>query len=88
MVQFATIAVALLAGAGQALSAAVESRPGSLPSRRDMHLRDEGLRLVKTSEDDPGTWMTEEEKFEKLISKKIGFMDITETIVSQFVFAL
>uniref|UniRef100_A0A8H7NPD5 Peptide hydrolase n=1 Tax=Bionectria ochroleuca TaxID=29856 RepID=A0A8H7NPD5_BIOOC len=80
MVQFATIAVALLAGAGQALSAAVESRPGSLPSRRDMHLRDEGLRLVKTSEDDPGTWMTEEEKFEKLISKKIGFMDITETI--------
>lgn len=86
MVQFAAIAVALLAGAGQALSAAVEPRPGSLPSRRDMRLRDEGLRLVKTSEDDAGTWMTEEEKFEKLISKKIGFMDITETIVRQFVF--
>lgn len=27
--------------------------------------------------------MTEEEKFENLISKKIGFMDITETIVRQ-----
>ncbi|KAI0535924.1 Zn-dependent exopeptidase [Xylaria digitata] len=38
------------------------------------------LRLVKTSEEDPGTWMTEEEKFEKLISKHIGFMDITETM--------
>ncbi|KAF2966034.1 hypothetical protein GQX73_g7556 [Xylaria multiplex] len=38
------------------------------------------LRLVKTSEEDPGTWMTEEEKFEKLISKHIGFMDVTETM--------
>ncbi|TGJ82951.1 hypothetical protein E0Z10_g5790 [Xylaria hypoxylon] len=38
------------------------------------------LRLVKTSEEDPGTWMTEEEKFEKLTSKRIGFMDITETM--------
>ncbi|TRX91085.1 hypothetical protein FHL15_008067 [Xylaria flabelliformis] len=38
------------------------------------------LRLVKTSEEDPGTWMTEEEKFEKLTSKRIGFMDITDTM--------
>ncbi|KAI0020371.1 Zn-dependent exopeptidase [Xylariomycetidae sp. FL0641] len=37
------------------------------------------LRLIKTSDEDAGTWMTEEEKFEKLISKHIGFMDITET---------
>lgn len=43
--------------------------------------RVDGLRLVKTSEDDAGTWMTEEEKFEKLISKRIGFMDITDTPV-------
>lgn len=27
--------------------------------------------------------MTEEEKFEKLISKRIGFMDITDTMVRQ-----
>jgi bacterial leucyl aminopeptidase len=39
------------------------------------------LRLVKISENDPGTWMTEEEKFEKLTSKRIGFMDITDTMV-------
>ncbi|KAJ8115216.1 hypothetical protein ONZ43_g4719 [Nemania bipapillata] len=38
------------------------------------------LRLVKISEEDPGTWMTEEEKFEKLTSKRIGFMDITDTM--------
>lgn len=38
------------------------------------------LRLVKISEEDAGTWMTEEEKFEKLISKRIGFMDITDTM--------
>ncbi|KAJ2966497.1 hypothetical protein NUW58_g10647 [Xylaria curta] len=38
------------------------------------------LRLVKTSDEDPGTWMTEEEKFEKLTSKRIGFMDITDTM--------
>ncbi|KAI0394619.1 Zn-dependent exopeptidase [Xylariaceae sp. FL0594] len=38
------------------------------------------FRLVKTSENDPGTWMTEEEKFEKLTSKRIGFMDITDTM--------
>ncbi|KAK7956710.1 Leucine aminopeptidase 1 [Apiospora aurea] len=31
--------------------------------------RDEELRLVKTSEDDAGTWMTEEQKFEQLTSK-------------------
>ncbi|KAI0412350.1 Zn-dependent exopeptidase [Xylaria grammica] len=38
------------------------------------------LRLVKTSEEDPGIWITEEEKFERLISKRIGFMDITDTM--------
>ncbi|KAI5920915.1 bacterial leucyl aminopeptidase [Camillea tinctor] len=42
--------------------------------------RADGLRLVKTSDEDPGTWMTEEEKFENLVSKRIGFMDITDTM--------
>ncbi|KAH8893087.1 Zn-dependent exopeptidase [Thozetella sp. PMI_491] len=40
-----------------------------------------GLRLIKTSDDDPGVWMTEEEKFDQLISQRIGFMDITDTLV-------
>ncbi|KAI8625092.1 Zn-dependent exopeptidase [Xylariaceae sp. FL1651] len=38
------------------------------------------LRLIKTSENDAGVWMTEEEKFEKLTSKRIGFAGITETM--------
>ena len=43
--------------------------------------RAQGLRLVKTSDEDPGTWMTEEEKFERLISRRVGFVDITDTLV-------
>ncbi|GAP92822.1 putative Zn-dependent exopeptidase [Rosellinia necatrix] len=54
--------------------ASVRSEPRPILSKSAAELR-----LVKTSEEDPGTWMTEEEKFEKLISKRIGFMDITET---------
>ncbi|KAK1521169.1 peptidase family M28 [Colletotrichum abscissum] len=37
-----------------------------------------GLRLVKTYEEDPGTWVTEDEKYEKYTSKGIGFIDITD----------
>ncbi|ORY58527.1 uncharacterized protein BCR38DRAFT_500358 [Pseudomassariella vexata] len=40
----------------------------------------EGLRLIKTSDDDAGTWVTEEEKFEKFISQHVGFVDITDTM--------
>ncbi|KPM38871.1 hypothetical protein AK830_g7701 [Neonectria ditissima] len=36
------------------------------------------LRLIKTSEEDPGTWVTEDEKFELYTSKGIGFFDITD----------
>ncbi|KAF8538688.1 bacterial leucyl aminopeptidase [Trichophaea hybrida] len=39
----------------------------------------EELRLVKTSEDAPGVWVTEEEKFTRFISKGLRFIDITET---------
>jgi leucyl aminopeptidase len=39
---------------------------------------DAELRLVKTSEQDPGQWVTEEEKFERFTSKSIGFIDITD----------
>ncbi|KAI1359700.1 Zn-dependent exopeptidase [Xylaria arbuscula] len=72
MVGFSRLAV--LGAILPATLAAVRSEGRPIISQRV-----EGLRLVKTSEDDAGTWMTEEEKFEKLISKRIGFMDITET---------
>ncbi|KAH8155685.1 uncharacterized protein LAJ45_00695 [Morchella importuna] len=39
----------------------------------------EGLRLVKFSEDDEGTWVTEDQKFDLFISKKINFVDVTDT---------
>lgn len=39
----------------------------------------EGLRLVKVSEDDEGTWVTEDQKFDLFISKKINFVDVTDT---------
>ncbi|QUC17532.1 uncharacterized protein UV8b_01773 [Ustilaginoidea virens] len=42
-------------------------------------LSKEGLRLVKTSESDPGQWVTEQEKFDRFTSQNIGFVDITDT---------
>lgn len=82
MVKASTLAVALVSGASYALAGAVQPHPDILPSRRDvLKAREEGLRLVKTSDEDPGVWVTEEEKFEQFISKKIGFMDVTETLV-------
>lgn len=40
------------------------------------------LRLIKTSETDVGQWMTEKDKFDRFISKNIGFIDITDIKVS------
>ncbi|KPM43230.1 hypothetical protein AK830_g3346 [Neonectria ditissima] len=78
MVKVKTVA-ALLSGAGVAIARAIESHPDSLSARDILENRAKGLRLVKTSDEDPGVWLTEEEKFDKLISKKIGFVDITDT---------
>ena len=39
------------------------------------------LRLLKTSDDDPGTWVTEEEKIHDYMLKHVHFMDVTETQV-------
>lgn len=39
------------------------------------------LRLIKTSEADPGTWVTEEQKIEDYVNKDIGFIDITDITV-------
>jgi bacterial leucyl aminopeptidase len=68
--------VAVLAAALFTASLVVAAVPSTIfPTQAD------GLRLIKTSDDDAGTWMTEEEKFEKLISQNIGFVDITDTMV-------
>lgn len=40
-----------------------------------------GLRLIKTSEADPGIWVTEDEKIEKYTAKNINFIDITDITV-------
>ncbi|KAF6795052.1 leucine aminopeptidase [Colletotrichum sojae] len=39
---------------------------------------DPALRLIKTSETDPGTWVTDEEKITNYVNKHIGFIDITD----------
>ncbi|KAJ0350114.1 hypothetical protein COL26b_012354 [Colletotrichum chrysophilum] len=46
------------------------------------------LRLIKTSEEDAGTWVTEDEKFEKYTSKGIGFIDITDITDEEVLAAL
>lgn len=87
MVKITSI-TALLAAATAATTAAAATTASLLPGSSEVaDATSQGLRLVKTADEDPGTWMTEEEKFEKLISKKIGFMDITDTLVSVFFFS-
>ncbi len=44
------------------------------------------LRLIKTSEQDPGQWVTDDEKFERFTSKHIGFVDITDISASFFLY--
>jgi leucyl aminopeptidase len=50
----------------------------------DRHQMHPDLRLIKTSESDLGTWVTEKEKIELYVSKRIGFIDITDITVSLF----
>lgn len=42
------------------------------------------LRLIKTSEADPGSWVTEEQKITDYVSKNIYFIDITDIKVGHF----
>ena len=75
-----TRAAAPLVLAGLAIAGL--SSPPLLPGSDEVaDARAQGLRLVKASDEDPGTWMTEEEKFERLISRRVGFVDITDTLV-------
>lgn len=61
------------------LALAVLSRLASAsPASSSSTEAEVGLRLVKTSEDDPGQWVSEEAKFELFTSKGLGFIDITD----------
>ena len=40
-----------------------------------------GLRLIKTSPEDAGKWVTEEQKITDYTAKNIGFIDITDITV-------
>ncbi|CZT49165.1 related to leucyl aminopeptidase [Rhynchosporium secalis] len=45
----------------------------------DVRVANDGsLRLIKTSEADPGTWVTEDQKIEQYVAKNIGFIDVTD----------
>ncbi|KAF1985366.1 peptidase family M28 [Aulographum hederae CBS 113979] len=47
-----------------------------------------GLSLIKTSETDPGTWVTDEDKIKKYVSKNIKFIDVTNVTDSETLFRM
>lgn len=61
-----------------ALVLAVSSIVAALPSTDSSPELDAGLRLIKTSETDPGTWVTEQQKIVDYVAKNIYFIDITD----------
>ena len=50
----------------------------TLTESNDASSRDRGLRLIKTSEDDPGQWVTEDQKITDFKAKHINFIDVTD----------
>lgn len=52
----------------------------ALPPVKSAH-RVPGLRLIKTSPEDTGKWVTEEQKIRDYKAKGIGFVDITDITV-------
>jgi bacterial leucyl aminopeptidase len=63
-------ALAVLAAACQLVHAS--------PAAEDLQVN-KGLRLIKTSEEDPGQWVTEDEKDKLVVAGKyVGFIDITD----------
>lgn len=57
---------------------ALFSLVAALPPTDVRVVNDGNLRLIKTSEADPGTWVTEEQKITNYVAKNIGFIDITD----------
>ena len=70
---FSTIISAIIASSSLA---------AALPSTPTVVRADAELRLIKTSEADPGVWVTEDQKIDDYVSKKIKFIDITDITVS------
>lgn len=60
------------------LATALSLHVAATPFDQSSAPRGSDLRLIKTSEEDPGTWVTEDEKIEKYVAKNIGFIDITD----------
>ena len=50
----------------------------AIPATNSQEQSRSDLRLIKTSEADPGTWVTEEDKISKYRAKNINFVDITD----------
>lgn len=67
----ASVALALLAAACPlALAAPAESAPDAASP--------DTLRLVKTSEQDPGQWVDEKDFWDRFTSQGVNFVDITD----------
>ncbi|KAI4173827.1 MAG: hypothetical protein LQ346_008336, partial [Caloplaca aetnensis] len=62
--------LAVIAGLSS-LAHAIPAPDGQVETRAE-------LRLIKTSEADPGVWVTEDEKISKYRAKNINFIDITD----------
>ncbi|KAL3417695.1 Leucine aminopeptidase 1-like protein 1 [Phlyctema vagabunda] len=57
---------------------ASSSLAAALPSTPTVDRSSADLRLIKTSEADPGTWVTEDQKIDDYVAKSINFIDITD----------
>jgi hypothetical protein len=64
-----SVVLALLAGSVSSVVAAPAA---------ESQAANTGLRLIKTSPEDPGQWVTEEQKIRDYKSKGTGFVDITD----------
>lgn len=56
----------------------VASLATAIPAAEPQEKSKAGLRLIKTSEADPGVWVSEEDKISKYRAKNINFIDITD----------
>ncbi len=63
--------------------AATLSLSRAIPTSNSQVKPDSSLRLVKTSEADPGIWVTEEDKISKYRAKNINLIDITDIVDPQ-----
>lgn len=67
--------------AGFAAFAASAQLVAASPTKRDS-APEPGMRLIKTSEDEPAFWISKQDRFEQYTAKNIGFFDVTDVTVS------